>query len=116
MIAALATALFVLSAAFAILLITDEALREDLDRVLVYMAVFFAAFMILNILLVIVVLRTSKRLKTKIEMKRCISCSSTIPKDAETCPKCRAIQPMVIHENAYLKPRYDNEKKMKPKN
>ncbi|MCL2890787.1 MAG: hypothetical protein FWF40_02710 [Methanomassiliicoccaceae archaeon] len=114
-IAAAATALFILSAAFAILLLTDEGIREDLDRLFMYMAAFLAAFIILNVVLAVVAVRASKRLRTKIEMKRCTSCSATIPKDAETCPKCRAVQPMVVPENAYLKPRYDDEKKVKPK-
>jgi len=114
-IAAASAALFILSAAFAILLLTDGSLREDPDRLFVYMAAFLIAFIVLNVLLVIVVVRASKKLKMKIEMKKCISCSSVIPKDAETCPKCRAVQPMVVPEDAYLKPRQESEKQIRPK-
>jgi cytochrome bd-type quinol oxidase subunit 2 len=113
-IAAVSTALFILSA-FAILLLTDESIREDLDRLFVYTATVLVAFVVLNVLLVIVVLRASKKLKNKIEMKKCVSCSSMIPNDAEACPKCRAVQPLVIPEDAYLTPRQENEKQVKPK-
>jgi len=109
-IAAVAVAIFVLSGAFALILITDESIAEDTDRLFMYMAVFLAAFVILNILLVIVAVRASKRLKAKMDTKRCASCSSIIPRDAEACPKCRAVQPMVVPENSYLSPKKsDNE-------
>jgi len=114
-IVAVSAALFMLSAVFAIFLLTNESVMEDLDKLFVYMAAFLIAFVILNVLLVIVVIRASKKLKIRIEMKKCVSCSSMIQKDAGSCPKCRAVQPMVVPDNAYLKPRADNEKKVKPK-
>jgi len=113
-IAAVAIAIFVLSGAFALILLTDESIADDTDRLFMYMAVFFAAFIILNLLLVVVAVRASKRLRARIETKKCVSCSSMIPGDAEACPRCRAVQPMVVSEDAYLSPK-KNDKEIRPK-
>jgi len=114
LIIAVAVALFLSTVVFALTMLNNEEVWEDLGTLFTYMAVFFAVFFTLNILLVVVTLRASRKAKVRTDAKRCTSCSSTIPADARSCPKCHTVQPMAVDENMYLRPR-STGKDIKPK-
>ena len=114
LIATVAVALFLSTVIFALTMLNDETIWDDQSRLFTYMAVFFAIFLTLNILLVFVALKASKKVRTKIGTKKCTSCSSFIAADARSCPNCRTVQP-TADENMYLSPKENGAKEIRPK-
>ena len=98
---AIAVALFISPLAFTLIMVSDGTITDDPDRLLVYMVLFFTVFLLLNVLLVAVIVRTKK---LKIGINKCISCSAVMNADAEVCPKCRATQPATPDRNMHLCP------------
>jgi len=116
LIVAVATVLFLSTAIFALVMLNNEEIWDDLGTVFTYMAVFFTVFLVLNVLLVVLTIKASRNAKNAgTETKRCTSCSSVLPADARSCHICHAAQPIVLNDDAYLRPR-ESKRGIRPKN
>ncbi|MCL1904957.1 MAG: zinc ribbon domain-containing protein [Methanomassiliicoccaceae archaeon] len=109
-----ATVLFAATMVFIYLLMTDESILADRSKTFVYAAAYIAVFVILNVLLLVTVFRSSRKLKMLASKKRCASCDALMDIDASFCPKCSAIQPDAVTEDVYMEPKGTDDK-IKPK-
>jgi len=113
LIVSIITAVFVSSVIFAYMMFTDPSVSDDESKALMYAAVFAMILIALNLLLLAVALRASKKLKEALMTKKCASCGSVIGKEETECPNCHKIQ---VTEDTYLDPkRKENTVTPKPK-
>ncbi|MDR0791150.1 MAG: hypothetical protein LBE47_01255 [Methanomassiliicoccaceae archaeon] len=97
-------AVFIVTAVFVSLIISDPSVIEDGDRMFMYVGVYAAVFAILNITLLMIAWRETRSTRSA-TAKKCVSCGTLMDQVAKVCPKCRAIQPLILNENIYLDPK-----------
>ncbi|MDR0791211.1 MAG: hypothetical protein LBE47_01590 [Methanomassiliicoccaceae archaeon] len=108
-------AVFLSTAVFMSAMVTDPSVLDDGDRMLTYTMVFVAVFVSLNILLLVIGWRETKRARALTE-KKCTSCRASMAPDVRVCPKCRAMQPLILNENVYMDPKgKDPDRTIRPK-
>jgi len=113
LIVAIIASVFISSVIFAYIMFTDDSIADDESKALTYAAVFAAVLIILNVSLLIVALRASKRMKEASMTRKCASCGAVIDRAATECPECRSVQ---VNEDTYLEPkRKDNAVRPKAK-
>gem|GEM_PF-1586087 len=106
------TAVFVSSAVFAYIMLTDASVTEDESKTLMYAAVFAAILIILNAALLVIGLRASRKARERTSEK-CTSCGAVIDADATECPQCGALH---IRDDMYLEPKpREDKRKIRPK-
>jgi len=108
-----AAMLFISSVIFAMIMISDETITADPSRAQTYAAAFIIIILVLNIPLLFIALKVSKKLKEQ-TMNKCGSCGSPLGAEEYSCPVCRAIQPSA-DESMYLKPEDTDKVTIKPK-
>ncbi|MCL2607315.1 MAG: hypothetical protein FWD92_01990 [Methanomassiliicoccaceae archaeon] len=107
----IATTLFISSVIFAMIMVSDESIMADPSRAQFYAAVFIIIILALNVPLLVIALRVSKKLKARMSSE-CISCGSPMDPDERSCSVCRTIQP--ADDDVYLKPE-DADDEIRPK-
>jgi len=104
LIIAVITAVFVSSLVFAYVMMTSDYASKDGQRALTYAAVFALILVGLNVLLLVIALRASKKMKKEAMTVRCASCGSPISKDLPRCEKCGSVN---VTDDTYLDPKND---------
>ena len=113
LIVSIITAVFVSSMVFAYIMFTDPSISGDESKALTYATVFAVLLIVLNVLLLVIALRASKKLKAAAATKKCASCGSVVGKDETECPNCHKIQ---VNDDTYLEPkRKESTVRPKPK-
>jgi uncharacterized membrane protein len=103
-IVAVITVIFVSSLVFAYVMINSDYAADE-SAAFTYAAVFATVFICLNVLLLVIAIRTSRKMKRESLTKKCESCSSTMDRDETKCPQCNAIQ---VTDDTYLDPKTPN--------
>ena len=111
LIVSIITAVFVSSVIFAYIMFTDPSVSDDGSKAIMYATVFAIVLIALNVLLLVVALRASKKLKAAAATKKCASCGTVIDRASAECPECRSVQ---VNDDTYLEPKR-KEKVIKPK-
>jgi hypothetical protein len=107
-------AVFIVTAVFILLMVTDPSLIEDDERMFMLVGVFSAVFVILNLILLMIGWRETRN-AASVSLKKCVSCGTKIDQDAKVCTKCRAMQPMKLGDSVYLDPKVRNDRTVNPK-
>ncbi|MDR0778534.1 MAG: hypothetical protein LBE48_03745 [Methanomassiliicoccaceae archaeon] len=107
-------AIFIIAAAFVLLMVTDPSIIEDEDRMFTLVSAFVAVFVILNLILLFIGWRETRTAKD-VTAKNCVSCGTKIDQNAKVCTKCRAMQPLILNESVYLDPKVQNDRTIRPK-
>jgi len=111
LIVAIITCVFLSSVIFAYLMLTDPSITEDASKEAAYAAVFVAALIVMNVLLLYVAFSASKKMKALAVSKECASCGAAMHRAETECPECHAVQ---VSESTYLDPKKEEER-VRPK-
>jgi hypothetical protein len=108
-------AVLISTAAFMLLIMTDTSILDDGDRMFAYTAIFVIIFVSMNLLLLVIGWRETRNARMRTE-KKCVSCKASMAPDVKVCPRCRAMQPIILNENVYLDPKDSGpERTIRPK-
>jgi hypothetical protein len=100
----LAAAAFALTVAFLLIFMTDDV-KNDEQKAFTYSLIFMVAFIALNAAILYIGITASRKLKAMAGTKNCPVCGSAIAASARSCPRCRAMQPVMPDDNIYLDPK-----------